>query len=57
MVASVCFILEEEEEDWGRNLSDLDDYDEYGYDYDDGFGDDDYDVDNDSDFWRRMADD
>jgi hypothetical protein len=44
----------EEEEDWGRSFSDLDEFD-YDYEYDTDRGDD-YDIDNDSDFWRRAAD-
>lgn len=45
----------EEEEDWGREFSDLDDVD-YGYGYGDEDEDDNYDIDDDSDFWRRAAD-
>jgi hypothetical protein len=45
-----------EEEDYNRSFSDID-YDDIGWDRDDGDDyDDDYDIDNDSDFWRRAGD-
>ncbi|KAL2211079.1 hypothetical protein CC79DRAFT_1331447 [Sarocladium strictum] len=52
-LSTTPYLSDEVYEYWGRDFSD-DDYDnDYGYDE---AGYDDYDIDNDSDFWRRAAD-